>query len=358
MKNQRKLGFTLVELAIVLVIIILIYNCDRKNSFSHHLPSNHPLIKIQDRLNQIINYSKEAVVKITGDKEIPTFFYTPQTDYRDWVIGTGFVFRKDEKYLYVLSNYHVIENSKKIKITFLNNYQKEAILVGKDRATDVAVLKVKLDDKLKKIKPLKIKTNVNLKEGDIILVAGYPYNLDLSYSLGIVSALHVNPGISEFEDFIQLNSAINPGNSGGPVFDIYGYVVGMVIATIQYGQGLGFAIPSDSIKYVSDEILIFGHVRRGWLGLLVENTADFINENGKGVLVINVYKNSPAQRAGIKAGDIILAINGKYIKNREDYKKMEARLRPNSIALLTIIRNKKEVEISVKVSENKQDKNF
>jgi len=348
----------LLVVPILLVVVVVIYNCDRRGNFSHHLPSNHPLIKLQNRINDIVNYSKASVVKITGDKEIPTFFYSSQSDFRDWVIGTGFVFKKDKDYLYILSNYHVIENSKKIKITFLNNYQKEAILIGKDKATDIAILKVKLDEKLAEIEPLKIKEKSDLKVGDFILVAGFPYNLDLSYTVGIVSALHVNPGISQFEDFIQLNSAINPGNSGGPILDIYGYVAGMVIATVQYGQGIGFAIPSDTVKYISKEILLFGHVRRGWLGLLVENTADFINENDKGVLVINVYKNSPAKISGIKAGDIILAINGVYIKNREQFRKLEARLKPNSTAILTVIRGKRQFEIPVKVAENKQEEDF
>ena len=345
----------LLMLPFLIITVVVIYNCDRKGNFSHHLPTNHPLIKLQERFNDIVVYSNSAVVKITGDKEIPTFFYGNQPNFRDWVIGTGFVFKKDKEYLYILSNLHVIDNSKKIKITFFGNYQKEALLVGKDKATDIAVLKVKLDDKLSEIEPLEILDKPTLKVGDIILVAGYPFNLDLSYTAGIISALHVNPGISQFEDYIQLNSAINPGNSGGPVFNIYGYVIGMVVATVQYGQGLGFAIPSDTVNYVSNEILLFGHVRRGWLGLLVENTSDFKEENGKGVLVINVYKNSPSKKAGIKAGDIIIAINGVDIKNREHFKKLEARLKPNSTAILTIIRGKKEIDIPVKVAENKED---
>ena len=345
----------LLTVPLLIIVFLIIYNCDKRENFSHHLPSGHPLKRIQTRLNEIINYSKGSIVKITGDKEIPTFFYTSQPNFRDWIIGTGFVFKKDDNYLYILSNYHVIENSKKIKITFLNNYQKEAILVGKDKDTDLVVLKVKLDDKLKNIKPLSIKDNPKLKEGDFIIVGGFPFNLDLSYTFGIVSALHVNPGISKFEDYIQLNSAINPGNSGGPVFDIYGYVIGVVVATIQYGQGIGFAIPSDTVKYISNEILLFGHVRRGWLGLLVENTSDFINENNKGVFVINVYKDSPAKKAGIKAGDIILSINGIPIKNREQFKKIEARLKPNSYAILTILREKKQLDVKVKVAENKND---
>ncbi len=351
---QRKV---LVILPILISIVIIIYNCDKKNNFTHHVPSSHPLIKLQERFNEIANYSSSSVVKITGDKEIPTFFYGTQPDFRDWVVGTGFVFKKDNEYLYILSNYHVIENSKKIKITFLGNYQKEAIVVGKDKATDIVILKVKLDEKLLDIQPLEIKENPNIKVGDIIVVAGYPFNLDLSYTVGIVSALHVNPGVSQFEDYIQLNSAINPGNSGGPVFDIYGYIIGMVIATIQYGQGIGFVIPSDTVKYVSDEILLFGHVRRGWLGLLVENTSDFLSENSKGVLVINVYKNSPAKKFGVKAGDIILAINGIPIKNREQFKNIEARLKPGSTAILTLVRGNREFDIPIKVAEDREEYN-
>ena len=351
---QRKILFII---PFLIVGVVVIYNCDRKSSFSHHLPTNHPLIKLQERFNDIVLYSRSSVVKITGDKEIPTFFYGSQPNFRDWIIGTGFVFKKDKDYLYILSNLHVIENSRKIKITFFGNYQKEAILVGKDKATDIAVLKVRLDEKLSKIEPLEILKNPNLKVGDIILVSGYPFNLDLSYTVGVISALHVNPGISQFEDYIQLNSAINPGNSGGPVFNIYGYVIGMVVATVQYGQGLGFAISSDTVDYISKEILLFGHVRRGWLGLLVENTSDFTEGNGKGVLVINVYKNSPSKKAGIKAGDIIVAINGIEIKNREHFKKLEARLKPNSTAILTIIKGKEQIDVPVKVMERKGEYN-
>ena len=341
---------------ILIILSILVSSCDRKDELKHNLPKTHPVIKIQKRLEDIIKYTKDAIVKVTKADKTPIIYDFSNIDYRDLVIGSGFVFKKDKEYLYILTNNHVVEKSKKLKITFFNQYEKEAEIVGVDKATDLAVLKVKIDENIKDIKPLEFDTTEHLKEGDFILVAGVPYNLTLSYSFGIVSSLHVNPGISEFEDYIQVNASINPGNSGGPVFDIYGYVIGVVVATVQYGQGIGFVIPVEKVLYVTDEILRYGKVRRGWIGVIVENAKELVKQNmeTKGVLIIAVQKNSPARRAGLKAGDVILKVKNKDVKNVEVFRDIEAKLKPNEVITITILRGGKTIVIPLKVGENKK----
>jgi serine protease Do len=352
----------LIIIPLIVLIVVIIFNCSISRKFNHNIPSTHPLVKFQERLEEIIDYSKNSVVKISGGESSDIILDFNSLNYRDWIIGSGFVFKKDDKYLYILTNYHVINKIKNIRVSFNNGYEKDARIVGKDKATDIAVIKVKIDEDLENIEPLEFRASDNIKPGDLILVAGIPYNLKLSYTLGIVSALDVNPGISEYEDYIQVNASINPGNSGGPVFDIYGYVVGMCVATVQYGQGIGFVIPASTLQYVSEELLRYKKVRRGWLGLTVDSVYKFPQSKTRhGVLVINVVKNSPAYKSGIKTGDIILEIDNHKILNAEDFRAFEERLKPGKVVNIKILRNDpntgeyKTIILSVKVGERKEN---
>jgi len=352
----------LMVIPLILIVAVILYNCDTRRRFNHNLPSNHPLVKLQERLAEIIDYSKSSIVKISGGESSDIILDFNSLNYRDWIIGSGFVFKKDDNYLYIITNYHVVEKIKNIRVSFNDGYEKDATIVGKDKATDIAVIKIKLDEDLKDIEPLDFNRYSNVKPGDLILVAGIPYNLKLSYTLGIVSALEVNPGISEYEDYIQVNASINPGNSGGPVFDIYGYVIGMCVATVQYGQGIGFVIPSSTLEYVAEELLKYKKVRRGWLGLTVDSVYKFPQSQTKhGVLVINVIPGSPADKSGLRTGDIILEVDNHKILNAEDFKNFEERLKPGTVVSLKILRNEpkdnkyKTIILSVRVEEKKED---
>jgi len=358
-----KRGLLLISLLLIAVLSVFnLYNCDYKKSFNHNLPSNHPLVKIQDRLEEIINYSKDGVVKISGGERADIILDFNNFNYRDWIIGSGFIFKKDDKFLYIMTNYHVVDKIKNIRISFNNGYEADGKLVGKDKATDIAVIRVKLsDDLLKNLEPLPLrKTSKDVKPGDIVLVAGIPYNLKLSYTLGIVSALNVNPGISEYEDYIQVNASINPGNSGGPVLDIYGYVIGMCVATVQYGQGLGFVIPSETLEYVAEELIKYGKVRRGWIGVTVDSAEKIRPDKVKyGVMVISVEPNSPAEKSGIKTGDIILQIDNTKIIDADNFKEVEERLKPGQVIRLKILRSDgkehKTIILYLKTGEKKED---
>jgi len=357
---KRNLLFIFLFLIAILSVVNL-YNCEYRRSFNHNLPSNHPMVKIQERLESLIEYSKDSVVKITGGERSDVILDFNNFNYRDWIIGSGFVFKKDNKFLYIMTNYHVVDKIKNIRISFNNGYEADGKLLGKDKATDVAVIRVKLSKEIRDIEPLPFRPNFeNIKAGDIVLVAGVPYNLKLSYTLGIVSALNVNPGISEYEDYIQVNASINPGNSGGPVLDIFGYIVGMCVATVQYGQGIGFVIPSETLKYVAEELIKYGKVRRGWLGITVDSAGKIRPDKTKyGVMVINVEPNSPAEKSGLKTGDIILQIDNTKVIDADNFKEIEERLKPGQVVRVKILRSDgkeyKTIILYIKAGEKKED---
>ncbi len=323
----------------------------------------NPIYEIQEKFAKVIQESAPSVVTIlthskTGKTPLIFRFSEEPFPFDSETLGSGFVIKKDSSHLYIVTNSHVVEKSKVITVKFYNGYESKGIIVGQDKQTDIAVVKVKIDENISNIKPLKLGTTKNLKVGYFVISGGSPYNLGHTFTFGIISALNRNLGISPYENYIQTDAAINPGDSGGPLLDINGYVIGMNTAIIQSGQGLGFAIPIDTVRDLSFEIIKYGKVKRGWLGVLVQEIDRKMKDNLKidyGVLVIKVFKNSPAKKSGIKTGDIILSINGKEISSLQDMRYVISHLKPKEKAEVEILRNKKRMVITV-IIEEKLDK--
>jgi serine protease Do len=231
-------------------------------------------------------------------------------------IGSGFIISPDG---YVLTAAHVVEDAESFTVTLLDprGWPEElpATLVGSDPLTDCALLKLKTD---RKLPSLVLGSAEDVDVADWVVVIGSPYGLERSVSVGVVSAkgrTDIIPGSrTSFVDFIQTDAAINPGNSGGPMLGLDGKVVGIANAVNTTGQGIGFAIPVDVARAVVDALRMHGRVRRGWLGLsVVDLTPDVARNFGRpsysGVVVSEVVSGSPAQRAGLRAGDIILEVD-------------------------------------------------
>jgi serine protease Do len=200
-----------------------------------------------------------------------------------------------------------------------------------------------------------------LKVGQLVIAIGNPYGLERTLTFGVISALRRSIGITQYESFIQTDAPINPGNSGGPLINIRGEVIGINTAIVAEGQGLGFAIPINLAKWVADQLMAKGRVVRGWLGVVIQEITPEIAETigvKEGILVSQVAPGSPAERAGLKVGDIIVAIDGEKVREVRELQFRIMKTPPGTEVTLTIIRGGKEQTIKAKVGEMPEEVSF
>lgn len=272
--------------------------------------------------------------------------------------GSGFIISKDG---YILTNNHVVADADTITVTLSDKTRKEAELIGSDPQSDVALIKI---DNGNDLPVLPMGDSDALDVGEWVIAIGNPFGLDQTVTVGVVSAKgRSRVGINEYENFIQTDAAINPGNSGGPMLNINGEVVGINSALFSRTggyMGIGFAIPINMVKTINDQLKKHGEVVRGWLGVAIqdvdENLAKSFNlEKAHGILVSEVQKDSPAEEAGLKQGDIIVELNGIKMQDVNDLRNRIALIIPDTKAELTIIRNGREKAIDVTIGEQPDD---
>ncbi|MCB1984552.1 MAG: Do family serine endopeptidase [Burkholderiales bacterium] len=255
---------------------------------------------------------------------------------------------------YILTNHHVIEAADDIEVALTDGRKIKAQVIGSDPETDLAVLKVDLED----LPAITFGQSRQAQVGDVVLAVGNPFGVGQSVTMGIIGALgRTQVGINVFEEFIQTDAAINPGNSGGALTDTSGNLIG--INTAIYSRsggslGIGFAIPVHVVKEIMEQIIQSGGVVRGWLGVSMQDmTTELADSFGldkvEGALVGGVLKDGPADKAGIKPGDILIAIEGKQIRNSSDLLNKVAALPPGEAVTVKIIRKKQEKDIQIKV---------
>jgi serine protease Do len=279
-------------------------------------------------------------------------------------IGSGVIV--DSARGYILTNNHVVADADEIKVVLKNEHELPAEIVGTDPKTDIAVIKVKLDDRTKAegLQAAMLGNSDQLEVGEWVMAVGSPFGLAQTVSAGIVSAVgrgHV--GIAEYEDFVQTDAAINPGNSGGPLVNLDGRVIGIntAIASQSGGNnGVGFAIPINMAKTVMDQLIAHGEVVRGYLGVYIGDVKDDLAKsfgyNGKGgVLIQDVSTNSPGGKAGLKAGDIILERDGKPVLDVVSFRNGISQTAPNNVVALTIWRDGKKQTLKAKLEELPQE---
>lgn len=257
---------------------------------------------------------------------------------------------------YILTNAHVIEDAQSIIVTLNDGHHYTAKVIGMDKPSDIALLQIRA----KNLSALPIGDSSNLKVGDIVAAIGNPFGLNESVTSGIVSALgRTTLGIESYENFIQTDAPINPGNSGGALVNTQGQLVGIntaILAPDRGNIGIGFAIPSNMAKSVMLQLIQFGDVRRGALGVGAEDIspelATAFNLNSyKGAVVTQIMPSSPAQKAGLQVGDIITTVNGAEIKNANDVVNAIAFLRVNSKADIKLLRNNKTVSVTATITD-------
>ena len=265
-------------------------------------------------------------------------------------LGSGFIISSDG---YIITNNHVIRKADEIDIILENEDKYPAEIVGTDPKTDLALLKINPKTPLV---PVTIGRSSILEIGDWVVAIGNPFGLGNTVTSGIVSAKGRSLGLGAYDDFIQTDAAINPGNSGGPLFNYRGEVVGVNTAIIAGGQGIGFAIPIDMANRIVNQLKTSGKVVRGWLGVHIQEISPEIQQSLKlpddsGALISDVAPDSPAEKAGIKRGDVVLQINSTKIEDVDDLPKQVANFSPGTRANLKIFRDGGIKDVNVRLEE-------
>jgi serine protease Do len=321
---------------------------------------------LAERVNHVVvNISTTQVLKESPMKP----FMGPNSPFRDFfgedffkrffgegsqgqlkthALGSGFIIEADGL---ILTNNHVVEKADEIKIKTEAGKEYDAKVVARDPKTDIALIRVSAGADFPK--PARLGDSNSMRVGDWVMASGNPFGLGHTVTAGIISAKGRVIGAGPYDDFIQTDAAINPGNSGGPLFNMDGEVVGINTAIVAQGQGIGFAIPINIAKEILPQ-LKSGKVTRGWLGVMIQDITPELAESfgikqTKGVLVGDVVQDGPADKAGIKRGDVVTGINGKEVDSAHTLSRLVASTSPNTQVTVQIIRDGKSKEIKATI---------
>ncbi len=257
-------------------------------------------------------------------------------------LGSGFVINPDGL---VVTNNHVVERAQRIQVRLADGREFEAVVVGRDPATDLALLR--LPD-AKELPTVTLGDSDQLEIGDWVVAIGNPFGLDMSVTHGLISARERVIGVGVFDDFIQTNALINPGNSGGPLFDMKGEVVGVTTAIDSRGFGIGYAVPINFVKDLLPNLLDNGRPERGWLGLNVQEVGE---GTARAPVVVDVFTNSPAEKAGLKPGDRVVRIGGKPVQRYQQILRRVALLQPGTPVKVEITRGGRAFEFTATLAQ-------
>jgi len=266
--------------------------------------------------------------------------------------GSGFIISQEG---YILTNEHVVHKAEKIKVTLSDGREFDGKVIGSDLDSDIAIVKIDSDD----LPIVTLGDSDKLRVGEIVVAIGNPYGLQQTVTMGVVSAEGRSIPVEEhtYRNFIQTDAAINPGNSGGPLLNTKGEVVGINTAIIAYAQGIGFAIPINMAKRNIDDLINLGKVRRSWLGVYIQEVTPEIAkqfglpEDTKGVLVGDVVKDSPAEKSGIKRGDIITKVNNEEVDYPGELQDKIGSIEIGEKANIEVVRDGKETSFVVRIDE-------
>ena len=358
---------TKVKIFLLSFLFIFSFNL---NSNSQSIPGS--FADLAERLMpSVVNISTTQTV-VSRSNPFPGFEFPPGSPFGDMfkefgtpqerqssALGSGFII--DEKGI-VVTNNHVIDGAEDIVVQVNGEKKFNAKVIGADPLSDIAVLQLDTKDKFI---PVKFGDSDKARIGDWVIAIGNPFGLGGTVTSGIISARNRSIGLSRYEDYIQTDASINSGNSGGPLFDMNGDVIGINTAILgrSGNVGIGFSIPSNSAKIVIDQLIEFGETKRGWLGVRIQDVTKEIAEvenldEPKGALVASVAPNSPSEKAGVKAGDIILEFNGERIQEMKELPIIVARTAVGKKVKVKIWRNKKEITKTITLGRLETSEDF
>ena len=352
-KRTKLIGVAIFILIGIIIGLSISSNLDiqvNSNATVKEVPGSSAefLDKLGTALSEISEAVKPAIVNISTEKTVkmrnapfdhffddPFFrrffgdrggpFGGPQ-EYKSKSLGSGVFVSKDG---YILTNNHVVKDADEIKVLLYDKRELKGKIIGSDPKTDLAIIKIDSNH----LPVLKLGDSDNLKVGSLVIAVGNPYGLSHTVTMGIVSAVgRANVGIADYEDFIQTDAAINPGNSGGALVNTRGELVGIntaIFSTSGGYQGIGFAIPSNMAKNVMNSLIKHGKVVRGWLGVTIQDLTPELSKHfdikaEKGVLISDVVEDSPAEKAGLKRGDLIIKYDEREVKDTNNLRNMAA----------------------------------
>jgi serine protease Do len=340
-------------------------------AFDKGLPSLSSLVK--SVRPSVVNISTTSVIKgsnmqerffgqqnpfrdFFGDDMLEKFFGdSPKREFKQRSLGSGCIIDREG---YIITNNHVIEKAQTIKVKLIDGKEYDAKVIGRDPKTDLALIKIDAKNDL----PVAVfGDSNNLEIGDWVVAIGNPFGLETTVTAGIVSAKGRVIGAGPYDDFIQTDASINPGNSGGPLFNLEGEVVGINTAIVSGGQGIGFAIPINMARELLPQLKSKGKVTRGWLGVVIQKITpeiakSFGLQESEGALVSDITEDGPAEKAGIKRGDVIVSFNGKAIKEMDTLPKLVGATEIGKKAKVGIIRDGKSLEVEVVIGELKDER--
>jgi serine protease Do len=278
----------------------------------------------------------------------------PGREFKQRSLGSGFIIDAEG---FIVTNNHVVENADQIKVRLADEREYDAKIIGRDSRTDLALIRI---EGAKNLAPLKMGDSEKLEVGSWVLAVGSPFGLEQTVTAGIVSAKGRFIGAGPYDDFIQTDASINPGNSGGPLLNMNGEVIGINTAIVAQGQGIGFAIPVSLAQNIVAQLKDHGSVTRGWMGVGIQDLTPELAEyyalkDQKGVLVIQVFPGDPADRAGIKARDIIVAVDGKPVGTSRELTSAVAGMAVGKEVPVKILRDGKEQTLKVQLAERKDE---
>ncbi len=337
-------------------------------------PSSESMI-LEDKLSEIALTASPSVVNVFAEKTVKMgprfpffndplfrFFFGPgegePRERRQRSLGSGVIVSRDG---YVLTNHHVIREADAVLVALSDEREFKAEVVGTDSLTDLAVLKIETDD----LPVLPLGNSDKVRVGQVVLAIGNPFGLSSTVTMGIVSARgRSGMGITGYEDFIQTDAAINPGNSGGALINLSGELIGINTAIFSRSggyQGIGFAVPSNMAGHVMDSLIETGTVKRGWLGVSIQDLTPELAEQfgldeARGALVAEVLSGTPAAEAGIKAGDVIVSVDGREIKDNIELRNRIAEYSPGTEVEIGLIREGEKERMKVELGERPGEK--
>jgi len=365
------------------VVVLVDYPMFAQDNITKVTPANQrsltTLADLNDAFVEIAKDVKPTVVTVSTEKTLTMpanpfggggslfdFFFGPgqgqqqqqqpkERQYHQQGLGSGVIVASDGV---ILTNNHVVDGADSIYVRTYEGRKYTAKVVGTDPKTDIAVLRIDA----KNLPRIAIGNSDSLRVGEMVMAVGSPMSEQLAYTVteGIVSATgRSNVGLTDYEDFIQTDAAINPGNSGGPLVNMNGQLVGLNAAIISQSggfQGIGFAVPSNIAVHIMDMLLTTGKVTRGWLGVSIQNVSQQIANamqlpEPTGALVGDVVSDSPAEKAGLKAGDVILSLNGDKIKDASELRNQIASTSPGTKVTFGVLRAGKNIDVTVTLGE-------
>jgi serine protease Do len=337
---------------------LFIISCFISQNSMASTPVNPSLAPMLDKvLPSVVNI--RAQIKITDINTLSKLERSQRGAVPDKFlsVGSGVIVNADKGY--ILTNAHVVDDAERVVVTLSDGRHYTAKIIGADKPSDIALLQIQA----KNLTPLTIGNSNDLKVGDFVAAIGNPFGLSQSVTSGIVSALGRSTlGIENYENFIQIDASINPGNSGGALVDTQGRLIGIntaILAPDRGSIGIGFAIPSNMAQSVMQQLIEYGNVRRGALGIGAQDiTPELATAFGlsvsKGAVVTQVIPSSPAEKGGLQVGDVITAVNGSDVKNANDVVNAVGFIRVDSKANLAVLRKNKAITLSAVLMDPKK----